>query len=410
MKLQKSSVASFSRFSLFGLLMSFCVISVIGTACAVTDKPLNLEAMNRAEMQQAASAPVDPDVLVSSAALSPWSIRLSALAPLTKTHWSWPVTRDDDWYTDSERRAVALQIARICGSWSPGYVHWLRPVDHERWEQGIALAAEAEVSINVEVSPYHREFTEVDPNPCLRNDLHQLAVTRFADNLAQVKSWCDAAGVELALVMFDHELFHTTQAARNSAIRGTVVGERWDACVAEKLLAFDRIARELVPEAKVVWYAAPNKSRGQGWIGPRCDYYMPSLYYPACTWGEKNHAAYWQSQVLGIWVTWPPTVIKQIPCVALASGYRPVGDGRYWRHDWDYDARCSHDLGAWLRGVKYLDSVYFYPEPSPPGQGRHPAWIKHFEQYVLGWHQQPVPHTGRESKQIQESETWKQED
>lgn len=323
-----------------------------------------------------------------------WPARLAQLKPLSKTHWSWPVRRQDDWYTDPEHRAVALQIARICGSWGLGHVGWLHPANHEHWKQGIGLAADAGVSVNMTISPYHWEFPAPDPNPCLRNDLHQLAVTRFADNLALVKTWCDDAGVEIALVMFDHERFYTTQSSRHKQIRGTIEGERWDGCVAEKLLAFDRIARAIVPRVKLVWYGAPNKSRGQGWIGPRCDYYMPSLYYPASAWGDKNRLAYWSARTLGIWATWPPVVTHAIPCVSLASGYHPrEGGGHYWRHNWDYDSQVSYDLGAWLsqetKVRRSLDSVYFYPEPSPPGKGRQPEWIPHFEAYVQGWHSEP---------------------
>jgi len=352
-------------------ILSALLIAAVAAGCARVSPEFVAQIKPQSAAKTAELSPVERNL--------PWALRLSKLAPLTKPHWAWPVRRDDDWYDNPQHRAIALQLARICGSWGIGALHWMAPVNHEHWKQGIALAAEAGVSVNVEISPYGREFATPDPNPCLRNDLYQLAITRFAENLATVKSWCDDAEVPIALVMFDHELFFTTHDSRHDDIRDTPAGARWDSCIEEKLAAFDRIARELVPDAKLVWYGAPNKARGQGWFeSPRCDYYMPSLYYPACRWGEKNHLAYWASRTLGIWVTWRPKVTWQIPCISLASGYDLKDGKRYWRRDWDYHVSVSFELGRWLSRADQLDSVYFYPAPSPG------PWLKHFESYVRG--------------------------
>jgi hypothetical protein len=309
-----------------------------------------------------------------------WLQQLQRFEPLSKTHWFWPLRPEYKWY-DQRNRPIALELARICGSWPAICVH---RADYQLWEQGIRVAAEAGVPVSAELSPWGRLGGE-NPDPRRGWQLHVQELQTVGDQLTRAKAMCAARKVAISLVFIDCELFHTTLHPKRANLRGRPEGDYWDGCIAEKLWAIDRTVREIVPGAKVAWYAAPKRSRGPGHLGPQADYYVPSLYHPLDL--DEQQRAYWTARAYAL-LSHPPRVTPVIPCVALGAG---KDERSQWQKRLDYPLQNDWELGRWLADAEYLDSVYLYPTACPPGVQPRPQWLGHFVAYACGFSGQPLP-------------------
>lgn len=277
--------------------------------------------------------------------------RLRAAAELPVRHAYYVF--DDNSFFARDNHAAAVEVARITGSVSVS-------LDHpETFAAACALLAEApRARLCVMYSPW----AAIEGGPCDDWRAHIM-------ELARVGAWLEALPAEPWAVVLDHERYSLTG---DSAI---------DACVAEKLTAIDRTVREICPNAKVVWYGAPN-AHGQGAVGPPVDYYAPSLYKPqslvAC---QERYNAAWRESILADALGGERRRI--VPFVSLGSGYDDAGK---WSMSLDYPADCDRELGAWLASYPHdLGFVVLYPEAPHVSRARVKNWYEHFDAYCAGW-------------------------
>ena len=300
---------------------------------------------------------------------------LAQAKPLPKTHWAWHSERD--WYAPANRK-LAVHVARVMGSvnlhsaWTDG-----------RLEGALDIAQQAGVPLYLIASPWHRHVPAGNPDPTKDDGALLIEIAKFQADIDKIKVASFQANVAIAGIFLDSERFQSTNDARNKALRNTLAGDRWNACIGMRLTLFDFLARNWLPGCKLAWYGAPSGRIGFEPRGPPVDCYVPSLYWP--TTGTRNQEMYYRAlgASLSRWPDRKPVPI--LPCVSLGAGCVLDAAGqKTWSPDLSYDPDVSRALGAWLVLQERLDDVFLYPGPSLP-TGPTPDWLVHFCAYHRGF-------------------------
>jgi len=334
-----------------------------------------------------------------------YAARLDGMQPFQCKVLSWP--HAPEWFEPKNRR-LAEAFARISGCVSIS-ANWFRP---SRWASARQIAAAVPGTVlAVHFSPYHTGGWEDGLNPCKDSWRHNATLSSFHERLSHIKRSTDQRNVPIGFIVYDHEKMRLDWDAET----------RHDSCIAEKLIAFDRIARDLCPAAEIIWYGAPS-SHGQGRVGPRVNFYAPSLY--RLWWTENIYAEYYRSRGMAVW-KWPAEPVpRTVPFVALGAGYREWPGSRAARHDgdepgptlidaamtspgrcmvnraWKWDMSYEYPLaqselcGSFLRNAPGPAHLCFYPEVPEPETGRVRTekraarhWWDHLWVFKQGWDQ-----------------------
>lgn len=306
-------------------------------------------------------------------------IKLDALKPLSKVHYSWPTSPDV-----SDQRLY--ELARIMHSLSV----YGPDVKKQHVDRYIYICARInktkptiEASFGILFSPWNK-FPKEFP-PVYRGSAYQQELTQFKERAQQIKKWVAesnnkyGSNVKIGAIMLDCERFKIKEK-----------DDFWNEGMREALDAVHVIAATIFPGARIEWYGRGIRS---GAKTPYCTgkeikaplscslYSVPKNIRSRETFRKTCQLA----EQMGI--------DDVTPWVALASGYRRGLKGQYWDMDWSYDVIDSFWMGAELnhswfgqrpeRFAPYNRAkiIIFYPRPFDP---RVPDWPKHFIAYVRG--------------------------
>ena len=307
---------------------------------------------------------------------------LKALKPLPKIHYTWPIQTQVSLNPNDPRLFHYVRITHaFCLS-----TYWTSPK-----EIGSAVITCRAVNstgpsipatIAIWWSPWHYKFGDDRP-PTDFGPSHQAEIEFFREKHALAKRWHAEANarhnaeVRISTLLFDSEQFAVKPG-----------DDEWNDAMTRKYNEIYDVAKEMFPDAQVIWYARGLSSRftlKEKGDAVSCDLYrVPDIEDMRKDFRRTVRVA----DRLGV---------KQIiPFVALASGYRKTADAK-WRFDfgWNYDLRDSWQIGAELNDPWYGDrpdeyapwhkatAVNFYPHAFDK---RSPYWAQHFVAYVRGAH------------------------
>ncbi|HUW85216.1 MAG TPA: hypothetical protein VMZ31_20730 [Phycisphaerae bacterium] len=307
---------------------------------------------------------------------------LEVLKPLPKVHYAWSIQRPLAVTPNDPRLYHYVRITHVF----PLSSYWTSPK-----EIGSAVITCRAVNatkpsipatLSIVWSPWHYKFGDDRP-PTDFGPSHRAEIEFFREKHTLVKRWLTAANarhhadVRVSALVFDSEQFTVKPG-----------DDAWNNAMTRKYNEIYDVAKEMFPDAQVIWYARGLSSRftlKEKGDAVSCDLFrVPDI---------ADMRGYFRRTVrvanrLGV---------KQIiPFVAMASGYRRTADAK-WRFDfgWNYDLRDSWQIGAELNNPWYGDrpaeyapwnratAVFFFPHAF---DARSPYWARHFVAYVRGAH------------------------
>ena len=316
--------------------------------------------------------------------------QLFGLASLPKVHYYWPPAAELLEDKQSRRLYELVRITHafcVSGEWTND-----RQMDNAVYTCARINKTNPDIkaSIGVNFSPWHRRFGK-DLPPTDRGPTYFEEIRYFEQRALFVKqalarhNHVYGSDIAVTAVILDSERF---KAKANDA--------RWNIGMKAALDAIHRKAKQVFPDAVVIWY-------GRGMIQhPKTNAWRKTPYWT----GDEIKAPltcslYNLPDIDRMRDVFRKTVeladerrISQvIPYVALASGYERNPAGHTWRSDWPFDPKFSFQMGAELNVPFYsrdpqkyapydrADIVVFYPKPFDE---RTPAWGRHFVQYIKG--------------------------
>ncbi len=315
-------------------------------------------------------------------------IKLFALKPLPKIHYSWGL---GDILNDPNDR-LAYELARITHALSVKG-EW---VTKEQVQNSVYICARVNktnpvipCSLAVNFSPWHNKFGK-DLSPTNRGPTYIAELSFFKERMEVVKNWVKESNqkygtdVQVSAILLDSERFEI----RNDS-------NLWNDAIRDNLDSIHKLAKEIYSNARIEWYgrgmieawAYDGWSRTPYFTGKEiksslsCSLYtvpepdrMRELFRRTCKLADE----------LGI--------EDVTPWVALGCGYkRHTTELQKWVKDWDYDLIYSWLLGSELnidwyaqRPKRYAPYnrakvIIFYPAPFSPTME---YWPKHFIAYV----------------------------
>ena len=317
---------------------------------------------------------------------------LSALAPLPKVHYSWPIA------LELHPEELLTQYARITHALSiSGRYTKASAIDRAVaiFGQVNATSPDIPASLAINYSVWHQKF-RADLPPTDTGPSHDEELAFLRENFARVRDDLGAANtahktdIKVTAILFDAERFYITPYAC----------DRWNRAIVKKYNAAHTIAKEIFPQAKVYWFArgAVHPSASQtGWTEVR--------HFTLAEQGDGAMCALYRVPEIEVTrETFRRTVARAAqygitevnPWVSLAAGYRrQVDQFHTYAKDWNYDLIYSWMLGReinrpWFgepeRHARFApwnaaQIVAFYPAPFHPAT---PHWGQHFVAYVRG--------------------------
>ena len=316
-------------------------------------------------------------------------VKLFALKPLPKVHYSWPPSPK----LSSQRLYEFARITHslcVSGDWAK----------QEHVDRCVYICARVnrtgpsiKTSLGVNFSPWHNRFGKNLP-PTDRGPTYWKEIHYFEERAQLVKQWIEQSNkkygsdVKIGAITFDSERFQ--KKAGNKA---------WNEGMREALDAIHIKASSIFPGARIEWYerGMVQAAGGDGWAETKywtgkeikapmsCSLYsIPEI--------ERTRETFRRTVKLADQMG----ISDVTPYVALAAGYRRGLKGlsdQHWDFDWSYDIIYSYRMGAELNIKWYGDRperfapynrakvVIFYP---PPFDKRVPDWARHFIAYVRG--------------------------
>lgn len=331
---------------------------------------------------------------------------LANLQILPKIHYSFPFSTN--WLQDQPEEAI--ETARIMGSVNiAGWGGWpTTPITKTDVENAVTLAVEAAnrrgspVDIAINYSPYHyvfRKSGDTEPREPVEEFgiKHVQEIALLTERFWSIRAWIAEAthGIpnppKVSAILYDCEVFDITGDPIN------------DAAVLEKYnIAYDK-AKEIFPDARVVWYGFSGHVPGD-WqhtayarvkdfpLETKNEGASVSMYYPGEF--EINQELFRKTHE---YVT-DHGINTVVPWVSLGSGYEPLAVTdkgtvpRKWTFDYDYPLVLTWKLGRAMNRPEFsgrsayayydaADVIVFYPSPSDHNV---PKMMEHFTAYVRG--------------------------
>lgn len=307
-------------------------------------------------------------------------IKLHALKPLPKVHYSWPTSSDV-----SDQRLY--ELARIMHSLSV----FGPDVKKEHVDRYIYICARInktkpaiDASFGILFGPWSKFSKEL--SPIYRGSAYQQELTQFKQRAKQIKEWVAesndkyGSNVKIGAIMLDCERFKIKEK-----------DELWNEGMREALDAVHVIAATIFPGARIEWYGRGIRNDGSKtpyWTGKEIKASLSCSLYSVPQ-NIRSRGAFRNTCHLAEQMS----IDDVTPWVALASGYRRGLKGQYFDMDWSYDIIDSFWMGAELnhpwfgqkpeRFAPYNRAkiIIFYPRPFDP---RVPDWPMHFIAYVRG--------------------------
>ena len=318
---------------------------------------------------------------------------LRELKPLPKVHYSFSMPLghiSDELHYEYVRLTHAVCVSG----------EWWKPEEVDRMVR-ICKRVQADKpavapSIGLNFSVWHRRFGKAlpptDTGPSHRAELEylKLRLQQFLSVLAEANRR-HGTQVRVTAVLFDSERFRVRAGDAD-----------WNRAITQKYDAAYAVVRQLLPEARVEWYARgaiQRSATSSGW--------SQAPYFTLKERGRSFACSLYRVPEIGYTrEAYRRTVQNALrhgcdqvtPWVALAAGYRrKTHKFHEFSFDWNYDLIYSWQLGAELNHPwfgaperearfapwRYAEVVVFYPPAFDP---RVPHWGKHFVAYVRGAH------------------------
>ena len=305
---------------------------------------------------------------------------LRTLPRLPKTHYCWPVERDQL----VARDPLLAEYVRITGSLGIRGAWGATGTDELR--AAVELCAPHGATIAINYSPWHNTYEGENIDPRSTGPEVARAFAIYREQLEAVKGRLKranaalSADVRVAVLLLDTEIFVVKPDDDPGA-------KEWNAAIDAKLNPFYTIGKELFPDVPVRWYdRGTTLGRYKRFTGRELgDGYSTSLY-------ATNDLARTRSHYR--WSVNRSPDGKSMPWVALGCGFFWEGGRRSdWMKNRPYDVCISRQLGAEINRPEYGDNpdgfapwhaaetVMFFPHPFCP---TYPYWAEHFIAYVRG--------------------------
>ncbi len=316
---------------------------------------------------------------------------LSALKPLPKIHYSFPLPKEVLSNKDDPRLYELARITHaisLSGEWATQ-----SQVDVAVFtcQKVIEKGAKTNCRIGINYSPWHRYFGK-DLPPTDRGESYKKELEMFAYRLNKIKNWIQIANrkyksqVSVGAILLDSERFFIRKDDK-----------KWNTAIKENLDSVHDICVKIFPEARIEWYGRGMRpeSSGDGWGKTPLFTGLEKMASLSCSLYSIPEIHRMQELFRRTATLADQYEVKDVtPWVALASGYRRGSKKPfYWDMNWDYDTVYSWSIGAQLNINWYGDRperfspfrrakiVIFYPCPYDK---RVPSWEKHFVAYVKG--------------------------
>lgn len=312
---------------------------------------------------------------------------LSALQPLQKVHYSWPMPTASLREFDRDLLYEYMRISHAMSVWG----EW---VDQETLNRALSVASEINdtnpeipVTLGIVFRPWTRAFP-ADAPPTYNGPEAAQEIELFQTRLATIKGWVEeanaaqaGAAVEVGAVILECERFFVKPADDPKYAE-------WNAAMTAKHNVMYDAAKAAFPDARVEWYARgisdlfTLNERGDSYSVPL--YHVPDRVSTRTLFRRTYDAAVAKG------------VDNVTPWIALGSGYIIQASGKkVWSFDYDYDLIYSWHVGAEVNDSWFGDRpeqfapwnaseiVIFWPAP---WEARIPNWPRHFVAYVRGAH------------------------
>ncbi len=284
--------------------------------------------------------------------------KLKELKPLSKVHYSWPLTNKK--LLDSNNSPLAYELARITHSLCVSGEY----VTEQMYANCVFICGKVNktnpdipCSIGVNYSPWHRKFDKNLP-PTDRGPTYKAELDFFVGRLNKVISWNNVynklykTNVQISVLLLDCERFYEK--------KGDV---KWNQAMHENFDAIQNRAHALLPNARIEWYGrgvgAANSA--EGWAKSRIftseDINAPlSVSFYTLPELERMRESFRRTCKLAEEMR----ISEVTPWVALGSGYRRgIKDWQKWEWDWDYDVIYSYQMGRELSNSWFSKSAGF---------------------------------------------------